>query len=64
VLYEIHVSDQDSFELVSDDRLKVGELITQFSTVYEVTRVRDGHGRFDAVVDAERRAGPAQSDSP
>ena len=54
MLYEVRVSEEESFELVSDDPLKVGELITESETVYEVTRVLDGN-----VVEVEWRAGPA-----
>jgi hypothetical protein len=53
VLYEVRTSEEESFELVSDEPLKVGELITESETVYEVTRVLDGN-----VVEVEWRAGP------
>ncbi len=56
MLYEVRTSEEESFELVSDEPLKVGELITESETVYEVTRVLDGN-----VVEAEWRAGPTSA---
>jgi hypothetical protein len=56
VLYEVRTSEEESFELVSDEPLKVGELITESDTVYEVTRVLEGN-----VVEAEWRAGPTEA---
>jgi hypothetical protein len=63
VLYEIRVSEEESFELVGDEPLKVGELITEGSTVYEVTRLREGHDHFDGVAEVEWRAGPDPPES-
>jgi hypothetical protein len=69
--YDIHVAahsggQETRFEYERDERLEVGDSIRQFSMVYRVTRVQplgpSESDDFDAVIEAEWLAGPAQAE--
>jgi hypothetical protein len=70
VRYEVHVpahgeAEASRFELEQDEPLKEGDPIRQFSMVYRVTRVQpldpSESDEFDAIVEADWVAGPAES---
>jgi hypothetical protein len=65
VRYDVQVSDGSRFDLERDEPLAVGEMLGQFSMVYEVKAIRplsvEESEEFDAVVDVEWRAGPAEA---
>jgi hypothetical protein len=48
------------FEIERDEPLIEGEMLQQFTMVYEVMRVLPGEGGFDAVAEVELRSGPGQ----
>ena len=68
VLYEVRVAPHSGggetrFEFEQAEPVKEGDYIPRLNMVYQATRVLPGHGAFDAVVEAEWRAGPAQAQS-
>jgi hypothetical protein len=65
--YDVRVLGRGSrFELERDEPLVVGEMLQQFTMLYEVQGIRplstDESEEFDAVAEVEWRAGPAQAE--
>lgn len=50
------------FELERDEPLNEGDILKQLSMVYKVRRVLPGNEEFDAVIEVEWQAGPAQAE--
>jgi hypothetical protein len=68
--YEVRVAanggaQESRFELEQDEPLAVGDMLRQFSMVYQVTGIQplsvDESEDFNAIIHAEWRAGPAQA---
>jgi len=67
VVYEVHASgpggEESRFEFKRDEPLKPGDFINPGTMVYRVVRIlRDESDQYDAIVEAEWAAGPAQAD--
>lgn len=67
MVYEVHAmhsgADESRFELKGDEPLKPGDFISTGTMSYIVLRILpDASGQYDAIVEAQWIAGPAQAD--
>lgn len=63
--YDVRVSDGSRFELERDEPLVEGDFLSQFSMAYLVKSVTPTDltdENFDAIVEVDWAAGPAQAD--
>jgi hypothetical protein len=66
VLYEVRVAphsggDETRFELERDEPVNEGDLLPRPNMLYQAIRVLPGYDKFDGVIEAEWRGGPAQA---